>query len=115
MDTLLTMKHLRLMVHLAYTEVERLRTEKSLSEGVKHVPLVKPVDIYEVEQAMEILEKLNDERLAVVAWNKAAATPVDHVRFDALLPLMKNFGVHFYIDSMNEIVNIQTEQETRRG
>lgn len=115
MDTLLTVKHLRLMVHLAYTEVERLRMEKSLSECVKHVPLVKPVDIYEVEQAMEILEKLNDERLAVESWKKAAENTADHTQFEALLPLMKNFGVHFYIDSMNKIVNIQTEQETRRG
>lgn len=98
MSNTLTVKHLRKLIDLAYAEVERLRKEKAEAEGVAYVAGVKPVNIFEITDALNALEKLNDERVYIETWFRAAEHPVNHVYFDKLLKALQNFGVAFHVN-----------------
>lgn len=115
METLLTVKHLRIMLDAAYREVEKLRVEKARSEGVDYVPGAKPINITCIGGALEALDRLNDERSHLEWWFRAAESRVEYHHFEKLLAGLNKLGVTFSIDPVNENVNIQSRQETRRG
>lgn len=115
MNTLLTVKHLRIMVDAAYTAVEKLREEKARSEGVTYVPGDKPINITDINDTLEALDRLDDERKSLEWWFRAAEIRVEYHYFEKLLPALRKFGVAFEIDNANETVNIRTQQETNRG
>ena len=120
MNTAVTVKHLRIMLDAAYIELEKRREAKARSEGVAYVPSEKPINICSIDDALEWLDKLNDERTRVEWWFRASENRVEYFHFEKLLGGLKKFGVTFHIvkDSSggDDIVNIQSGiQETHSG
>lgn len=89
------MNHMRTLVNLAFTHVEKLRAQKATLEQVDFVPNVRPTDLFYPDQCIMIIQSLLKEKQAIESWHKVGHKEVEigHDAFAKLSEDMRVFDV----------------------
>lgn len=112
-----TIAHMRKLVNHAFDHVEILRAQKAHLEMVQFEPSPRPVDLFYVDQCMEILRKLTLEKRAIESWHKAghSEAEINTQTFSELSEQMRYFDVSLVASPHQGMIEIAIREKQGRA